>query len=74
LVGVVGPEEGKALAARTSEAIFAQEALLIGKDFWYFIGQSDQGYDTVLEVYRENAHLISDALESIKRLYLGKNE
>ncbi len=66
--------EGRPWQQGRVKQFFAQEELLIGKDFWNFICQSDEGYNTVLEAYRENAHLISDALASIKRLYLGKNE
>ncbi len=50
---------------------FSEEELLIGKDFWNFICQSDKGYKWILEAYRESAHLIKDALDSIKKTYLG---
>jgi len=50
---------------------FADEELLIGKDFWNFICRSDEGYKVVLEAYRESAPLIKNALVSIKQLYLG---
>jgi len=50
---------------------FADEELLIGKDFWNFVCRSDEGYKIVLEAYRESAPLIKKALDSIKRLYLG---
>lgn len=50
---------------------FADDELLIGKDFWNFICQSDHGYQIVITAYRENAYLIKNALESIKRTYLG---
>lgn len=50
---------------------FADEELLIGKDFWNFICQSEKGYETVLEAYRKSAYLIKDALDSIKKIYLG---
>jgi hypothetical protein len=53
---------------------FAEEELLIGRDFWNFICQSDEGYTTVLQAYRENANYIIDALENIKEVYLGKKE
>jgi hypothetical protein len=49
---------------------FAQEELLISKDFWNFICQLSNGYDIVLDEYRKNAHFIKDALDSIKRKYL----
>jgi len=50
---------------------FADEELLIGKDFWNFICQSDKGYEWLIEAYRESAHLIKSALDSIKKTYLG---
>ncbi|MFC1802241.1 TdeIII family type II restriction endonuclease [Patescibacteria group bacterium] len=49
---------------------FSKEELLIGKDFWNFVCKSEDGYSLVLETYRENAHLIREALESIKKTYL----
>lgn len=52
---------------------FADDELLIGRDFWNFVCKSDSGYDTVLSSYRENAHLIRSALDEIKTLYLGED-
>lgn len=49
---------------------FSKDELLIGKDFWNFVCKSDQGYEIVLETYKENAYLITDALNSIKNTYL----
>lgn len=50
---------------------FADEELLIGRDFWNFVCKSDSGYDIVLDAYRENAVHINNALEAIKKAYLG---
>ncbi len=49
---------------------FSKDELLIGKDFWNFVCKSDDGYDLILGAYKENAHLITEALESIKQTYL----
>jgi len=49
---------------------FSKDELLIGKDFWNFVCKSDEGYELVLETYKENAYLITDALDSIKKTYL----
>lgn len=51
---------------------FAEEELLIGKDFWNFICKSKNGYDIVLDEYKKNAYLIKNSLQSIKKVYLGK--
>jgi hypothetical protein len=50
---------------------FAEEELLIGRDFWNFVCQSPEGYAIVLKAYRENAHLIKNCLNSIRDTYLG---
>ena len=50
---------------------FAADELLIGREFWNFICQSNNGYETVLSAYRENAHLIKECLKSIRETYLG---
>ena len=49
---------------------FAEDELLISKDFWNFVCKSDRGYDVVIDEYRKNAHFIVDALSSIKAKYL----
>lgn len=50
---------------------FADEELLIGRDFWNFICRSEDGYEVVLAAYRDSCHLIAEALEAIKKMYLG---
>ncbi len=50
---------------------FAEEELLIGKDFWNFICKTPQGYDIVLSEYTKYAPVILHALNSIKKKYLG---
>lgn len=50
---------------------FADDELLIGKDFWNFVCKMDNGYQVVLDAYKEKADLINQALESIKKTYLG---
>ncbi len=49
---------------------FATEELLIGRDFWNFITKLPNGYEIVLEAYREHSHFICDSLEKIKKEYL----
>jgi len=49
---------------------FSKDELLIGRDFWNFVCKSEKGYKLVLETYKENAQLITDALEEIKKTYL----
>ena len=49
---------------------FSKDELLIGRDFWNFVCKSEKGYELVLETYKENAYLITTALEEIKKTYL----
>src|SRR5260370_483368 len=63
--------EGKPWQQERVRQFFAKEELLIGRDFWNFICQSADGYTIVLQAYKDHAHFIVEALESIKGLYLG---
>lgn len=63
--------EGKPWKQERVRQFFADEELLVGKSFWDLICKSDDGHDTVLKAYRESAPLIKNALDSIKRTYLG---
>jgi hypothetical protein len=63
--------EGKPWKQERVRQFFADEELLIGKDFWNFVCKLDDGYDVVLDAYKEKAGLIKQALESIKKTYLG---
>lgn len=49
---------------------FADEELLIGKNFWNFVCRSGNGYNVVLDEYKQCANLIKEALNSIRRAYL----
>ncbi len=49
---------------------FAEDELLIGKDFWNFICCSDEGYNIVIDEYKKSSSVIKQALERIKNEYL----
>ena len=66
--------EGKPWRQERVRQFFAEEELLIGRDFWNFVCQSQEGYTMVLDAYRENAHLIKDCLKSIRETYLGSTD
>jgi hypothetical protein len=44
---------------------FGEDELLIGRDFWNFICDSNDGNRMVLEAYKQNAHFLKAALEDI---------
>ncbi len=49
---------------------FSKEELLISKDFWNMVCKSDNGYEIIIDEYKNNASLIVDALKRIKQVYL----
>jgi hypothetical protein len=63
--------EGEPWRQTRVRQFFAEDELLIGKDFWNFVCKSDRGYDIVLDAYRRNARFITRALETIREAYLG---
>lgn len=63
--------EGKPWNQERVRQFFSDDELIIGKDFWNFVCKSEDGYDTVLEAYKEKADLIKSSLDSIKNTYLG---
>lgn len=48
---------------------FAEEELLIGKDYWNFVCDDAEGFDIVFQQYAESAAYIKKALQTIKALY-----
>lgn len=48
---------------------FAEEELLIGKDYWNFVCNDSEGFDIVFEQYQRSSVYIKEALERIKELY-----
>ena len=50
---------------------FAQDELLISKDFWNMVCKQSNGYEVVLSEYRKQAPLIVEALRKIRECYLA---
>lgn len=48
---------------------FAEEELLIGRDYWNFVCDDLKGFDIVFGQYRKSSAYIKDALGRIKALY-----
>lgn len=48
---------------------FAEEELLIGKDYWNFVCDDADGFEIVFTQYEKSSTYIKDALERIKILY-----
>lgn len=61
--------EGKEWKQANVERVFAKEELLIGKDYWNFVCNDDEGFNIVFEQYKESACYIKEAIKEIKDLY-----
>lgn len=44
---------------------FAEKELLIGKDFWNFICDSDRGWEVIFREYKKNSPVIEEALNEV---------
>lgn len=62
--------EGKNWKQERVRQFFAPEELLISSDFWNFLAQDEHGFRVVMDEYGEQAHLINDALDSLKAKYV----
>jgi len=62
--------EGKEWKQERVRQFFADDELLIGKNFWNFICCTDEGYNVILDEYKKSSHFIKEALDNLKRLYL----
>jgi len=50
---------------------FAEEELVIGRDFWNLVTKDENGYSMVMQAYKQNSHHIKDALAEVRKIYLG---
>lgn len=51
------------------QQFFADGELLIGKDYWNFVCDDDDGFACVFEQYQDSAKYIQDSLARIKNMY-----
>jgi len=61
--------EGNEWKQDTVLRFFAQDELLIGKDYWNFCCGSQQGFEIVFDQYKKNAPKITKSLQKIKETY-----
>ena len=66
--------EGNEWSQPNVRNFFADDELLIGKDYWNFVCDSEDGFKIVFEQYKRSCHYIIDALERIKILYFNEVE
>lgn len=61
--------EGNNWKQERVQQFFSDEELLIGKEYWNFVCDDENGFDIVFEQYKISCQYIKDALERIKNLY-----
>ncbi|MDO4935263.1 MAG: TdeIII family type II restriction endonuclease [Phascolarctobacterium sp.] len=61
--------EGNPWKQERVQQFFAQEELLIGKDYWNFICDDSDGFNIIFEQYKISCSEIKRVLKNIKRLY-----
>lgn len=61
--------EGNTWNQARVKQFFAQEELLIGKDYWNFVCKDENGFDIIFEQYKQSANYIKNSLAEIKRAY-----
>ena len=61
--------EGKEWKQERVKQFFADEELLIGKDYWNFVCNSPEGFDIVFGQYQKSANKIRNSLAKIKGMY-----
>lgn len=61
--------EGNTWHQERVKQFFAQEELLIGKDYWNFVCKDENGFNIIFEQYKESANYIKNSLAEIKRAY-----
>jgi hypothetical protein len=51
------------------QTFFADQELLIGKEYWNFVCNDKKGFDIVFDQYKKSANLIKNALINIRNTY-----
>lgn len=59
--------EGTEWHQKRVQQFFADDEILIEKDFWNFIGKSDSAYSIIMDEWGKNFYRINDAIEQITK-------
>jgi len=66
--------EGNNWKQANVQTFFAEDELLIGRDYWNFVCNDEDGFKIVFEQYEESSEYIKNALDRIKALYFEGKE
>jgi hypothetical protein len=63
--------EGNVWRQERVRQFFAEDELLIGKDYWNFVCNDENGFDVIFEQYKKSVNYIKSSLEDIKACYFS---
>lgn len=66
--------EGNEWKQERVKQFFAEEELLIGKEYWNFVCNDEEGFDIIFEQYKRSADKIRHALNEINDMYFEHND
>ena len=61
--------EGSNWKQERVKQFFAEDELLIGKDYWNFVCKDKNGFDIIFEQYKRSSIIIKESLGQIKQMY-----
>ena len=61
--------EGNIWKQERVRQFFADDELLIGKDYWNFVCNSQNGFELIFNQYKKSSKYIKDSLNKIKEIY-----
>ncbi len=64
--------EGREWKQERVRQFFAEDELLIGRDYWNFVCNDEEGFNIIFEQYKLSADKIRNALLQIKRMYFNE--
>ena len=64
--------EGNEWKQGSVQSCFADEELLIGKDYWNFVCDDDNGFEVVFNQYKQSCVAIKTMLSKVKEMYFRK--
>lgn len=64
--------EGNEWKQERVRQFFADEELLIGRDYWNFVCNDTDGFDVIFEQYKISCLKIKQSLENIKKMYFTR--
>ena len=63
--------EGNTWKQSQVKQYFDENELMIGRDYWNFVCDDEEGFNIVFEQYKRSAEYIKQAIKNIKTLYFG---